>query len=302
MAKDKAHAEKYNSTEVKLFYYNTPSEPTKAAFLAPCIEKYLSSEAPDQKVLDIGCGTGDWTKYTAKCGAKSVNGFDINEEMVELSKKTTKGLSNVTICGGNVANMPYGNDNFDLALSIFVTCVLPKELFIKHFSELYRVLAPGGKALVLNFARSAFDVMFLGEDSDRALIEKRIETTLAKLPCYPSNQKINEAFADFHDIIILMLTLNDSGRLCRVTDIAQLVNGQAVWTKATTMVFPDYFYTADFINEQIKAAGFHLDYIENCFTEENRIRYNNSNPKIKLDKAIIEDPPILLYHLSKPQY
>ena len=79
-----------------------------------------------------------------------------------------------------------------------------------------------------------------------------------------------------------------------------LANGQAVWTTRQIMTFADYFYDKQFIQQQIESAGLTIDNIENYFTEERRIAYNNSNPKVKLDKTITDTPPLLMYHLSKP--
>ena len=66
------------------------------------------------------------------------------------------------------------------------------------------------------------------------------------------------------------------------------------------MTFADYFYDDDFLQQQIKAAGLNIDNIENYYTEERRVAYNNTNPEIKLDKAITDTPPFVMYHLSKP--
>ena len=58
----------------------------KKAFFGPTIEKILETEAPGKRILDIGCGTGDWSYQAAQYGAKSVNGFDKEGKMVELAK------------------------------------------------------------------------------------------------------------------------------------------------------------------------------------------------------------------------
>ena len=44
--------------------------------------------------------------------------------------------------------MPYDEASFDVAISLLVPCNLSSEAFEKHFQELYRVLAPGGKAIM----------------------------------------------------------------------------------------------------------------------------------------------------------
>ena len=91
-------------------------------------------------VLDIGCGAGNWCYAAAQYGAKTVDGFDIQEEMVELAKQATSHLDMVHIQVGDAADMPYDDASFDVAISFFVTCNLPPKAFAKHFQELYRVL------------------------------------------------------------------------------------------------------------------------------------------------------------------
>ena len=40
-----------------------------------------------KRVLDIRCRVGDWCCIAAQYGAKTVDGFDIQEEMVERAKQ-----------------------------------------------------------------------------------------------------------------------------------------------------------------------------------------------------------------------
>ena len=71
-------------------------------------------------------------------------------EMVELTKQVTSHLQDmVHIQVGDAADMPYDDDSFDVAISLFVTCNLSPKVHAKHFTELYRVLAPGGKAVLM---------------------------------------------------------------------------------------------------------------------------------------------------------
>ena len=70
----------------------------------------------------------------------SVDGFDKQAKMVELAKQTTAQFSTVNVRLGDVMNMPYNDNTFDIALSLYVTCELPMEVMLKHFEELHRVL------------------------------------------------------------------------------------------------------------------------------------------------------------------
>ena len=120
------------------------------------------------------------------------------------------------------------------------------------------------------------------------------------LPNYPTQDQINDAFEDLHDVIQAPFIVDQNGQLQRVTDIDKLSNGQAIWSKTQIMTFPDYFYDDDFLMQQIKAAGLDIDNIESYYTEERRVAYNNTNPEIKLGKATTKTPPFVMYHLSKP--
>ena len=43
------------------------------------LKEFFNVEAPDpgKKVLDIGYGSGEWACLSAECGAKNIDGFDI---------------------------------------------------------------------------------------------------------------------------------------------------------------------------------------------------------------------------------
>ena len=52
-------------------------------------------------------------------GAKTVDAFDIQEEMVERAKQTTSHLDMVYIQVGDVIDMPYDDTLLDVALSLY---------------------------------------------------------------------------------------------------------------------------------------------------------------------------------------
>ena len=156
--------------------------------------KYLKSEIPGRRVLDIGCGSENWCYKVALSGAKSVDGFDIQEEMVQLAKQATSQFGTAKIRVGDVMDMPYDDNTFDVALSFYVICGLRLEALISHFTEMYRVLAPGGKAMMVCYSRHAFEGMFLRNGADQVMVGKQIANKLLILPNYPTQDQINDAF------------------------------------------------------------------------------------------------------------
>ena len=85
--------------------------------------------------------------------------------------------------------MPYNDNTFDIALSLYVTCELPMEVMLKHFEESHRVLVPGGKALVLNLSSPAFQRLYL---ANALVVQEKIDQILGCMPDCPSQHQINE--------------------------------------------------------------------------------------------------------------
>jgi SAM-dependent methyltransferase len=77
------------------------------------------------KILDIGCGTGFFTRMLASQINGEVIGIDIDEELLEIANKLTKkeGL-NVKYLKQNVYKLEFDDDYFDLVTSHIVLCNL----------------------------------------------------------------------------------------------------------------------------------------------------------------------------------
>ena len=290
----------YGPNEVKSFAVKGTK--LRSAFLDPTIGNFLEMEAPGKRILDIGCGTGNWCYQAAQYGAKSVDGFDKQEKMVELARQATSQFNTVNIQLGDIMDMPYDDNAFDIVLSTYVTCELPIEVLPKHFKELHRVLMPGGKALVLNLSNPAFQTLYLtNEANDRkAIIQEKIDQTLAGIPNHPAQEQISKAFGDLPDIVGVSFAYDKNGSLFQVKDVNQLVHGQVVVRKSFMTTFPAIYYDDKFLVDQTIAAGLHINQIENVFTEERRIIHNLQNPEMTCSKGIVDHPYCLLYHISKP--
>lgn len=90
-------------------------------FVGPFItEKTIKNKL----IVDIGCGSGRFTKWPAEMGAKVVFGTDLGDS-VEFAYNLTKKLDNVCIVQADIYNMPFIK-NMDIAYSIGVLHHLPK--------------------------------------------------------------------------------------------------------------------------------------------------------------------------------
>lgn len=136
-------------------------------FLSPFVKE---ENLKNKTLLDIGCGSGRFTKQAALCGADISFGSDLGES-VELAYKLTKDLDNVCIVQADIYHMPFKNI-FDLAYSIGVLHHLPQPQ--QGFSKLPAVLKPGGKMLIWVYNR---------RNNKRALyFYEPLRTVLKKLP------------------------------------------------------------------------------------------------------------------------
>ena len=270
-----------------------------AAFLDSEIAENLRILVPGKRLLDIGCGVGDWCCLAAQYGAKSVDGFDIQPEMVELAKQATSHLDMVHIQVGDAADMPYDDDSFDVAISLFVTCNLSPKVYAKHFEELYRVLVPGGKVVLLSPSDWCHTKLYTKIEADPATVESGIEKIIASVPRYPSVSQIAEAFKDTKSIYITCFAIDCNGKLFHVNNVSQLTNGQPIWRQTEVMLFPNFFYSDKADVEHLQSTGFHIDRVENYCTDEKRLAYNEKSPSLPLGKEFVIYPPAWVYFVSK---
>lgn len=113
-------------------------------------KKWLLEEASirgDERVLDLGCGTGVLEEYIA--GNATVVGVDLTEEMLRVAQR--KALHSFgSLCLGDAERLPFGRDTFD----IVVSCYVVKYCDPRHLAaETSRVLRPGGKLVLYDFSR-----------------------------------------------------------------------------------------------------------------------------------------------------
>ena len=96
-------------------------------------------------VLDVGCGAGQTSCYLARRHGCRVVGVDINEAMIERSKKNAarEGLTDrVEFRVADAQDLPFEDDTFDAVITESVT-VFPEDKE-RAIGEYARVTRPGG--------------------------------------------------------------------------------------------------------------------------------------------------------------
>ena len=105
-------------------------------------------------ILDIATGTGDFAIAALRCGAVNVTGVDISEAMLAAGRKKIirKGLEDkISLMSGDAENLSFPEASFDAAISAFG--VRNFENTRAGIAEMFRVLRPEGKIVVLEFSK-----------------------------------------------------------------------------------------------------------------------------------------------------
>lgn len=94
--------------------------------------------------MDVGCGTGRWTKYIAR-RCKFVEAIDPSKAVFPAAA-LLQGLENVRVTHADVANIPFADDSFDFVFSLGVLHHIPDTALAMQ--RCVDKLKPGGHFLV----------------------------------------------------------------------------------------------------------------------------------------------------------
>lgn len=111
-------------------------------------------KAKPQTILDIATGTGDLAIQMANATNAQITGFDLSAGMLEVGRKkvATQNLQDrIKMIQGDAENMPFKDNTFDCITVAFG--VRNFENLQKGLDDIYRVLKPGGKFIILEFSQ-----------------------------------------------------------------------------------------------------------------------------------------------------
>jgi len=110
----------------------------------------LGRLARGERVLDLGSGAGTDSLIAAQMVGASgqVTGIDMTQEMLAKARSAAveMGATNVEFVEGEAEGLPFADESFDVVISNGVIDLIPDKDAV--FTELFRVLAPGGRMQV----------------------------------------------------------------------------------------------------------------------------------------------------------
>lgn len=113
----------------------------------------LAGIVPDDRVIDLACGTGDFARAFATAGPAAIVGCDFAERMLALAARrggAAPGVKGITWCQGDALNLPFADESFTVASCAFG--VRNWQDPGRGMREMHRVLRPGGRAVILEFS------------------------------------------------------------------------------------------------------------------------------------------------------
>ncbi len=132
------HGEKIANNAVNIWGWGTPAGKARADRRVSYFIQHGVMTA-GKKVLEIGCGTGEFTKRIAQTGA-DITAVDISPDLLEIARETTPNV-NVSFHIQNVGKLDFEDGSFDVVIGSSILHHLDLNPAIK---EIYRVLKRGG--------------------------------------------------------------------------------------------------------------------------------------------------------------
>jgi SAM-dependent methyltransferase len=127
------------------FYDIHATDFSKSRFrIWPHIKQFLDSLPSNSKVLDIGCGNGKNMTYRQDL---QMYGLEYSQALTNICVQ--RGLS---VIQGDARSLPFEDITFDAIIMIAVIHHIEPNEHGRVLNEIKRVLCPGGKCLITNWA------------------------------------------------------------------------------------------------------------------------------------------------------
>jgi ubiquinone/menaquinone biosynthesis C-methylase UbiE len=122
----------------------------------PLLSKWLGlSPGAPSVVVDVGCGSGYFTKIIARCtkGKGKIVGIDPDRKLILEAKKISKKqrITNLKFKVGNIWKIPLMSSYADLVVAHVVLSNIPRQL--EAILEMKRVAKTGGRVAVIDSAK-----------------------------------------------------------------------------------------------------------------------------------------------------
>jgi toxoflavin synthase len=138
-------------------HFNNLSYTPQTALLETTMSHYLrETQTSGKRVLDLGCGTGHWSRFAIGLGAKEAVGVDISAAMISsanLLSKTENELKRISYVVADCSKpltSPDFEQPFDLAVAVcFLNYATNEDEMLGMWQVISTNLRPGAKIIAL---------------------------------------------------------------------------------------------------------------------------------------------------------
>lgn len=108
--------------------------------------------SPQDKVLDIGCGTGEFERLVlTQQPTQEIIGVDISEKMLAIARQKLHAYPNVAFHTAPASALPFADRSFDIVVS--ASSFHYFEDPVAALVEMKRVLQPHGRVVILDWCK-----------------------------------------------------------------------------------------------------------------------------------------------------
>lgn len=128
----------YNKTAIN-YASKFIDELSKKHFDRMILRSFALENADAGKLIDLGCGPGQTTKFLFDCGLRNSVGTDIAPEMIRVAKEINPQIQFET---ADMLSLPYPNESFNSAIAFYSIVHFNYDQVKTTFTEIKRVLTP----------------------------------------------------------------------------------------------------------------------------------------------------------------
>jgi len=107
--------------------------------------RFAAMVADAGEVCDMGCGPGQVARFLRDNGVQRVSGLDFSPAMLEEARRLNP---DIKFWKGDMLSLPFANAVFAGITAFYAIVNMPREYLPRVFSDMLRVLEPGGVLLL----------------------------------------------------------------------------------------------------------------------------------------------------------